>query len=210
MDVEILVACREHFSRASSLYNHKLRGANPPDPDRFLQKHAAKLCYAALLNKLQETSFRVTLLNYQPSETWVTRFLAHVGFQPEQIPESKIKRQALSAKGIVAKLAINRLRQPKEAKRRIFDRFKQMPESRAASKFIFGPAAAAAAEQYFSTDRELLAREWGIELDVPELGAQENTLFINADELDDIASVANELGAPGRKIIRFARQYLRA
>ncbi len=209
IEVKILVACREHFSRASSLFNHKLRGANPPDPDQFLTKHAAKLCYAPLIKKLQETPFQVVLLNYHPSETWVMRFLTHLGFPQEQIPEGEIKRLALSPKGIVAKLAINRLRESKEAKDQYFSRFKKMPESRAGSKFIFGPDAAAAAEHHFSADREFLSRDCGIQLVAPQLGTQESMLFINADEFSDIILVAKELGPQGRKIIRFARQYLR-
>jgi len=210
MDVEILVACREHFSRTSSLFNHKLRGGEPPDPDEFLRIHAAELCYAPLIGKLKKMPFRVVPLNYHPSETWVTRFLTHVGFPQQQIPESKIKRLALSPKAIVAKLAINNLGQPKDVKLRYYKRFEEMPESRAASKFIFGPDAAMAAEHHFSADREFLSRDCGIHLPAPELGTQENMLFINADEFSDIMLVAKELGPQGRKIIHFARQFLRA
>lgn len=209
MEVEIVVACREHFSRASSLFNHRLRGGNPPDPDRFLTKHAAGMCYAPLIRKMRETSFRVVALDYHPSETWVARFFSHLGFPPERIPEGEIKRLALSPKGIIAKLAINRLRQSKEEKLRYFHRFKQMPESRAGSQFIFGRDAAAAAERHFSADRDFLSREFGIHFVAPQLGTQKNYLSINSDELSEIISIGRKLGPPGQEIIRFARQYLR-
>jgi hypothetical protein len=137
------------------------------------------------------------------------RFLIHLGFPQQHIPEIETKRLALSPKAIVAKLAINSLRESKEAKSRYFRHLKKMPESRAASKFIFGREAAAGAEHHFSADRQFLSRECGIHLGAPELETQENMLFINNDELADIISVAEQLGPQGRKIIRFARQYLR-
>jgi hypothetical protein len=209
MKVEILVACREHFSKAASLFNHRLREGVPPHPDQFLQRHAASLCYAPLIKKLQKSPFKVTTLNYHPSESWVTRFLAHVGLPEYQIPQIEEMRVSLSPKATIAKLGINRLKLSKEERHHYLRRFKKMPESRVASKFIFGPEAAAAAERIFSEDRQFLLHERGLHLAAPDIKTQENMLFINAEEFSEIVAVAQKLGPHGEEIVQFARQYLR-
>lgn len=87
--MEILFACREHFSRAASLYNHRTARWTSQEnrtPDQFLVECAADVCYAPLVRNLRRAGFPITALNYHPSLDWVERFLTHIGFQRDRLP----------------------------------------------------------------------------------------------------------------------------
>lgn len=212
VDVEVLVACREHFGRAASLYSHRLSQAaiaNQRSPDEYLAKSAAKFCYAPLLQRLRDTGLRIIALNYHPSSTWVGRFMQHVGFRDEDIPAVPSALVSLSPKIIIANLAIKRIAPSGGAVGRYLRAFRKMPESRTESKFIFSPAAAAIAEPCFAEDRAYLLREFGIELPAPDLAAGENALYITPLELAQIVAVAAQFGTVGKAIVDFARQYVK-
>ena len=211
IEVEILVSCREHFARAASWYNQRVRAlkvSEKRNPDKFLEAKAAEMCYAPLVRKLCQTGFPVTVMNYHPSENWLARFLMHLGFAQDQIPDNRSKLVSMSPKALIVGLAVNDAVRSKDTKRKILKAFGKMPNFRSSSKFIFGREASAIADRYFSVDRDFLLEEYGISLTPPDFASLENELRINSEDLADIAAVANGLGDPGQKIVKYARQYL--
>ena len=53
-------ACLEHFERAASLYNQRVKDAvtgEKRDPDEFLAAHAPGMCYANFLKRFRKTRF---------------------------------------------------------------------------------------------------------------------------------------------------------
>jgi hypothetical protein len=214
MDVEIVIACREHFARAASWYKMRLRVAMNGEqlylPDQFLRARAPAICYAPLVQKMRSTGFRVTALNYQPSESWVERFLKHIGFAGSEIPAKiAMKQVGPGTKALIATIATNRVTRSKEERRRYLKAFAKMPGDRDPSGFIFGGDAAADAERLFREDRRFLWEEFGVQIDPPDIESQESKLFIDGDGLKDIVDIARNLGAPGEKIIELAQQFVR-
>lgn len=211
--VEVIFTCREHFSRAASWYNHRLRArksAEKRTPDRFLQEDAQGVCYAPIVERLKSTGFKITAMNYHPSEDWVERFFTHIGFPKERIPKIENKLVSLSPKALIVNLAINQFVRQGDAKREYLKPFKKMSDSQSPSRFIFGAQAAESAERHFAVDRQLLLEEFDIRLVPPDIGSRENALSINEKEFEEIGAVAKNLGADGVKIVEFSRQYLRA
>jgi len=133
MDVEIIVACREHFSRAASWYNHRMRarkvGENHIVPDDFLISHAPEICYVPLIHRLEIGGFKVTPLSYHPTEDWTERFFRHIGFPKEKVPKIQVKNMGLSTKVLIAKVATNRAIPTVKARLRYLDAIREMPES---------------------------------------------------------------------------------
>jgi len=211
-NVEILLTCREHFARTASLYNHRLgakKVAERRRPDRFLQEEAAAMCYEPLIRKLMTTEFKVTVLNYHPSETWLSRYCAHVGFTEHEFPENKKRMVSYSPKALIVILAINEVVESRNDRHEYMKFFAKMPDSRGPSKFIFGSQASAVAEGHFSADRKFLSRKFGIELEPPDYNALENDLFIDASDFEDIEKIARPLGEKGGEITAHVRRYLR-
>jgi hypothetical protein len=212
IDVEILFTCREHFSRAASLYNHRLRAKRSPEnrsPDKFLAEFSSKMCYAPLARGLRDTGFPVTALNYHPSTNWVQRFLTYVGFPEHEIPEITNELVSHSPKMLVVNLAVKHAVRSRDAQLKVLKAFRQMPGKHATSRFIFGHEAALAAEKAFSTDRQFMREEFGLELVPPDLTMAPNGLVISEGDLGDIISAAKNLGSRERQaIIEFARQYV--
>lgn len=207
-NVEILIACREHFSRVASLYNHRLRSGERVHPDEFLVKVAAKSCYRPLLDRLKKTGYKITGLNYHRAD-WVEHFLTHVGFTRAQLPNVKDKLVSLSPKATIAKIAINHVAESEDLNRALTEAFRKLPQARKPSMFIFGPEAAAEAERIFAPDRKLVWDEFGIELVPPAPEERKSVLFITPDELSEIAFVARPFGSKGEEIVRLASAYLR-
>jgi hypothetical protein len=211
IQVEILFACREHFSRAASLYNHRTRRRNSQEcrmPDQFLVECAEEVCYAPLVRDLQRTGFAITALNYHPSSDWVERFLAHIGFCPDRIPAIESELVAFSPKMLVVNLALKDVQSP-QMRRMLRKAFRRMPDTHAPSGFIFGSDAADVADRRFAADRRFLKDEFGIELVPPRLEAQGNGLRIDADDFADIVAVAEDFGVDGHAIIEFASRFAR-
>ena len=209
-EVEILIACREHFSWAASTYNQSLKGGSEQrDPDEYLRTYAARLCFAPTLRGLRNTGFNVTALNYHPSESWVERFLTHVGFPRHLIPRAQTKNISLSSAGLIAKLASNRVERNAEKKRQLRGKLKKTPEFGAPSQFIFGSGVSEEAERLFAEDRASLSQEFGIELPVPRLDSP-NMFFIQTEDLARIKELVRSLGIDGDAVVENARQYVRA
>jgi hypothetical protein len=215
-NVRILFACREHFERAASWYNMRVRAPKHINreqklsPDEFLDAHGPELCYAALARRMKKTGLRVTALNYHPSESWVPRFLGHIGFREDEIPESLEKqRTGLSAKALIATIATNKVSDSVDERRGFLEAFSAMPGSRGAAGFIFGSEAADRAELIFGPDRNYLREEFGIELGPPDRQSTDTPLSLSRTELDDIIRIAQGLGPKGIQIIELATPYLR-
>jgi len=212
IDVEILFACREHFARAASLHNHRVskRALNEKrTPDEYLGSVSARLCYAPLVKRLRDTGFNITAMNYHPSDGWVKRFMMHIGFPEDQIPEIPRELVSNSPKLMIVNLALKRLVATRWDRARYIKPFRAMHGSRSPSRFVFGRDAAVAADRLFSADRQFLKEEFGIEITPPDLTSEANALFITSDDLSDIAAAAAGLGAKGEAIVDFARQYVR-
>ena len=211
-NVEIILACREHFARTASWYNHRMRaargGEQRSDPDKFLRENAEEICYAPLVRKFRDTGFKVAVMNYHPSGTWIERFFTHLGFSPDQIPRGNARHVGLSPKALIAKLATNKAVRSKDERQKYLHAFNEMSESHSASQFIFGREAASDADLIFSADRKFLLDEFGINIPRPDIETQENMLFINKDELEEIEAVAQKFGSEGQKIVEIARLYL--
>lgn len=210
--VEILFVCRDHFERAASTYSQRLKGTYSNEkrsPDEFLTRYAEGLLYAPLGRELARTGFKVTALNYHPSQSFVPRFLAHVGFEVRQVPHTKPTNVSLSTKAMIAKLAANRML-PEEADRITFSKaLRRKSGYRAASRFIFGQGAAAEVENRFCADRLCLEREFGVRIPDPQAETRENVFFLDATELHDIAGAAEHLGTRGQVVVDAASQFLR-
>jgi hypothetical protein len=212
LDVEILFTCREHFSRAASLYNFRLRSKDTLEqrsPDEFLTEHGKRIRYAPLVRKIRNAGLRVTGLNYHPSEDWVKRFLMYVGYAEHEVPEIKNILIAYSPRMLVATLAVRRT---VESPDRQFELIKQLskdiPQSREPSRFIFGREAAMAADQYFSADRKFLKKRFNIDLTPPDLDAKTCEFLISDEELQEIAEAVSKLGSEGKSVVDFARRYV--
>jgi len=211
LDVEILFACREHFSRAASWYNNRARLRKVNEcrlPDQFLIERAADICYAPLVRRLGPRGVEITALNYHPSADWVERFLTHIGFARDQIPAIKNELISFSPKMLVAHLAVTEVQS--EPRRRALRRaLTRMAAPRAPSGFIFGPEAAEIAEQQFAADRQFLKDEFAIELAPPPAEARGSGLRIGRDEFADIAAVAKDFGTDGQAVVDFASKFVR-
>jgi hypothetical protein len=211
-NVEIVLATREHFARMASWYNHRMRaprgGEQRSPPDKYLREHIQDICYEPLVRKFRQTGFKVTVMNYHPSETWIDRFFAHIGFSG-QIPQLNSRHVGLSPKALIAKLATNEAVRAKDERQKYLHAFNAMSESHATSQFIFGRDAAMETDRFFAADRKFLLDEFGISIPRPNIETQENMLFISQDELEEIEAVVQKFGLEGQDIAKIARRYLR-
>lgn len=85
----------------------------------------------------------------------------------------------------------------------------RMQDSKSQSRFIFGREAAERAERSFKADRELLLRQFGVEIPVRDIATEQNEFRIDPCELEEIEAVASKFGPEGAKVVEFARQYVR-
>ncbi|HWY15787.1 MAG TPA: hypothetical protein VNX86_11675 [Rhizomicrobium sp.] len=208
-EVEILVACREHFSWAASAYNHTLKGNAKWDPDEFLGAYSSALCFAPIIRSMEESGFRVTVLNYHPSLSWVERFLTHVGFSAQMLPRTQAMNVSMSPAGMIMKLAANRALPGEETSRKLRRKLRNLPEFGTPSQFIFGAEAAKVAECFFSEDRRILSEKFAIELPRPDLNSP-SMFFVTAQDLAAIETLAGDIGVDGPAILGVARQFLRS
>lgn len=215
VDVEIIFVCREHFARAASWYNdrmrapHRLNAERRISPDEFLDRRSAELCYAPLVRRLRSSGFPVTALNYHPSETWTERFFAHIGLPVSvTLGTLKHKRVGLSTKVLIATIATNRSVRSNEERCKILAAFTAMRGTHERSKFIFGRGAAAGAEKLFGDDRKFLWDDCGIRIEPPDLASQHDGFSITREELREIAEVSRSFGATGSKIVAIAATFV--
>lgn len=210
--VELLVTYREHFARAASWYNHRIRAVGETrTPDEFLNELAPNLCYTPLLTELGKLGFKISILNYDPAQSTVARFLAHIGFPPSSIPEVEAKRVSLSPRGIIIKLAINNLMPDKRSNRECYLKFRKLRDAHLPSQFIFGAEASARADEVYRPDREFLHSRFGVRTgDDHHVGRRPNALRLAPEEFDEVAAITKNLGQLGTDVLRYAARYVRA
>ena len=209
--VELLVLVREHFERAASLYNQRVKdpvSAERRDPDLFLVEQAKALRYAPLLQRLGKSGFDLTVLNYHPAESCVARALLHLGIPRSQIPDVPPRNVSLSIKVLIAVLAANRLALGESARKECFLALGKVSACYAPSRFIFGAGAAAEAERIFAEDRHFVRERFGIELPVPDL-VRSDAFIIERNEFDEISESMRDFGVSGPAVLDGLRPYLR-
>jgi hypothetical protein len=209
---EILFVVRNHFERAASVYNQRVKDAvfcERREPDEFLVQHASALCYEQTLRRFRKTQLDLSVLNYHPAHDFVARFLTHVGFAEEQIPPPVMRNVSLSTKSLVATLAANRIAASAEARDRIVGALRTMPGSYAPSQFIFGADAVSLAEMEFAPDRAFLRQEFGIEFPADNAAHRTGAFRIGEEEFANIAEALSGLGTEGAEALQAIRAYQR-
>lgn len=210
--VKLIVVCREHFGRIASAYNQRVKDVGRFErdtPDDFLRRQNFDFGYAALVGKLRQMGHMVSVLNYHPPDNLVERFLRHIGFPDGQIPPSELRNVSLSSKALIAVLAANNVATSADDRERYFTVLRKMRRFFGPSGFIFGREAALEASRRLQVDRDLLKSEYGIELPVRDLNAQDGGLYLNEGELAEISAVTGELGSEGSAIAEFASRFQR-
>jgi hypothetical protein len=209
-DAAIIVVCREHFGRAASLYNQRVKDPfynETRSPGTYLRQSASGLCYMPMLEQLTCSGVAVEVINYHPAQDLVPRFLRHVGFNAQIVPAGEARNTSMSVKGLVATLAINTLARDGDHRAALFDVVRRMRQFYASSRFIFDHDAAAKVAPVFDQDRDALRRAHGIALPTIELGEQTDMFCLTRAERDDIAAVCGRLGEDGDRIAAFADNY---
>jgi hypothetical protein len=209
--VELVMVVREHFERAASLYNQRVKDGvtgEKRDPDAFLAAHAQGMCYSNFLKRVRNTRFDVCVLNYHPPEDCVERVLAHFGLA-QTIIDQPPRNVSLSRPALVAALAGNRAAGSQEERNRFVAGLRRMPDFHAPAGFIFGTDAAFAAERKFKKDRNFLLRRFDIELPLPDFPADRMAFRINEEEFRDISTIAAPFGSYGQRIIEAVQPYIR-
>jgi hypothetical protein len=209
--VEIVVGIRDHFERAASVYNQRVKDGitrELRDPDEFLVEQARGLVYGPLLRRFTDEQFQVTALNYHPAADFVSRFLGKVGFADEQIPRIQVRNVSLSTKGLIATLAANRVAQSPGDRPRLFDVLRHISGFHGPSQFIFGQAAARSADVPFAQDRTFLEEQFAISLQPPDLVQVRSGFRISEAEFDEISGAVAHLGAPGAALCTHVRPYV--
>lgn len=213
VEAEFLVAYRDHFSRISSWYGHRIRTKRqkgiPPLPDMYLSRNARKFCYRPMLDRLVATGWPVTVLCYHPATDWVSRFLGHIGFRQDQVPVVETRNVGMNIKVLVASLATKRTVRTEQQRMRYLRQFDKLDTTRAPSKFIFSLEAAKEADKIFAPDRQYLYDRFGISAPGPQLESNSNAFSLTAQEFAEIGSIASRFGLDGRKIMQVVREYLR-
>jgi hypothetical protein len=211
--VEFVMVVREHFERAASLYNQRVKDAvtgETRDPDQFLAAHAKSMCYANFLRRFRDSRFDLGVVNYHPAEDCVERVLAHIGFTEKQFADQPPRNVSLSRKALVASLAANRVAGSQEERNRFVAALRRMPGLHEPAGFIFGADAAFEAERGFRKDRNFLLRRFDIELPLPDFPQSAVSFGIDEIEFRQIAAIGTKFGSYGEKIIDGVRPYVRA
>jgi len=171
---EIIFVVREHFERASSVYNQQVKDRatrERRDPADFLKARAKRLCYAPMLQNLARANCQLTVLSYHPAGDFVKRFLGHVGAAPDSSGEAAMHNVSLSTKALIATLAINRAVSSDLARNEMLAAIYALPGSFEPSKSVFSTDALALTEPVFERDRQFLHRNFDIELKTPRSGS---------------------------------------
>lgn len=204
--VVLVVVVREHFERAASLYNQRVKDpvtSERCDPDEFLTGQTWRFCYANFLRRLLGTGYELEVVNYHPADGCVARCLGLFGFPADQIPEASIRNVSLSAKVLIALLAANRLGAKPRERARLEGALARLPDRAASSDIWFGRAAAAQVQPRIDADREYLAQQFGLVL--PRVESREDRPFVlHKDDVIDLEKAmrrCDEFGAHARDIV---------
>ncbi len=209
---EIIFVCREHFERASSLYNQLVKDAHSMErrsPDDYLRQHAKGLCYASVLNDLKKSAFPLSVLNYHPAVDFVPRFMTHIGFTDSFLYKNERRNVSLSIKGLIATLAANMAAKTMDDRHRYFAALRRMRGFFASSQSIFQREAAIDADSLFREDRAFLLYEFGVTLAAPNLHECQCQFFLNHQQLKEIIVATQELGLEGEAIANVAHTFLK-
>jgi hypothetical protein len=203
---------REHFERAASLYNQRVKDAvtaEKRDPDHFLVAQAQGMCYANFLKRFQNTPFDICVLNYHPVEDCVARVLARFGFPQGQTTNQPPRNVSLSRKALVASLAANRVSVTPKERSSFVAALRRIPGFYAPSGFIFGTEAAFQAERKFRKDRNFLLRRFEVELPLAGFSKSSMPFAIDEKEFKQISEVSAKFGSYGQRILDAVRPYVR-
>ncbi|HEY3779214.1 MAG TPA: hypothetical protein VGL35_14270 [Rhizomicrobium sp.] len=209
--VVLLFVVREHFERAASLYNQRVKDAATSerrDPDDFLIENPERLCYAHQLRRLQRTDFDLRVLSYHPAEDCITRCLQFLGFPVEQIPELPRRNISLGRTALVATLAANRLVETPQDRSRFNEALSRIPGRFAPSEMFFGKDAVARVRPMFAADRKYLRREFGVKLPRADL-SNASPFTLSENDFADIASAMASYADDRRPILDMVAHYVR-
>lgn len=207
--VEVLVTCREHFSLATSMYAHCVKDPRFGEknlPGDYLARAMKWLTYSHILGALPRDYFPVRVLNYHPVESFVTRFLEHVGFPLDAAKKIESRNPSLSVKGMIAGLSINRVAADDQERAACFQAVETISGFYAPASGIFDGASVSVLRGIFLKDAEYLDREFGVQLPARN-DASQDSFFINRDEFDEIQSATRSLGVLGKAVADEARRF---
>jgi hypothetical protein len=213
LHVKIVVVAREHFERAASLYNQRVKDGvtgEKRNPDEFLAAHAQGLCYGNLLKRLRSMGFAISVINYHPAESCVERVLALFGFSQGAAANQPTRNVSLSRAALVASLAANRIAACGEERSKFVAALRRMPGFHAPAEFIFGADAAFAADDKFGKDRTFLLRRFDIEFQLPDFSTSPAPFGVDEAEFGRISAIAAQFGSFGQSLIEIVQPYLRA
>lgn len=209
----VICVCREHFERASSLYNQMVKDAfhsEVRDPSDYVATSAKSLTYRPLVARLTDAGFELRVLSYHPSSTLVQRFADCVGHEPEggglEAPQRNV---SLAPKGLIPLLLANRLVPDAEERKRCFERLQRLPGLYQPSRFIFDPCRVASAAQTFEADRAFLRDRFGLELPEVNLDERQDAFGITPDEFRQIQETLGDAPAAGATILERLGEYVR-
>jgi hypothetical protein len=188
--IEAIFVVREHFSQVGAFYRMvinqvRLKKASIVGPDDYLEQRGRRALIAPLARALQAVGVTVNMLPYEPSSDTVPRFLRHIGFSDEDIPEIPISNASVGISAIIARLALNRAGIEGYARMESIE-LQRVLSRRSRGEFIFGRKAAREADKYFREDREYLAKEFGIVVRPPNLKKVRPNFRINRRQYDEL------------------------
>ena len=215
---EILFTCREHFERASSLYNQRVKDAViglTSMPDAFLDVERNALCYRPALEALKADGFRVRVLDYHPASTFVTRFLSHLQIEAPEGYGDQFVNVSLSPVGLVAMLGINTLAPNLETREAAYALLRPYPQLWARSTDIFGQEIRQEVAPLFAEDRTYLEREFGVVRWASEgmtsaSSSSDEGLALGPDDVAWLAEVSHGLGSLRGPLLEFTRRFVQA
>jgi hypothetical protein len=213
LDTEILLTCREHFARASSLYNQSVKDFalfERQTPNVFLRTRARSLCYAPIIKNLRETGFPVRVLNYHPAEDFVPRFMQTIGFAPPEDVVNESRNTSLSMKAMISTLAANTISTTAEERATCFATLRKMRNFFAPSRFIFDRETVNLVEPLFREDQIYLSQTSSITLPMLTEEDKEDRFFLTDRDLEEIAAVIPSLGVIGEEILSFSKRHLKS
>jgi hypothetical protein len=204
------LVCREHFERASSLYNQRVKDLDDLEtlaPSPFLISRLGGLTYLPMIRRLAAFGFPVDVLNYHPADTFVPSFLRHIGYAEADSAPIQFHNVGINVKTLIALLAMNRVAATREERDRYFKAALKMRNSWSRAKFIFAPPAVDIAAPVFAADRHALAAEFALNLPAPAFSTLRDLFEIDADDLAEVAELCAQFGAPGQIALAVAQAY---
>lgn len=210
---EILFACREHYERAASQYNQRVKdkaSMERSSPDEYLARHVQQLCYAPILEKLSASGLPIKAFDYHPAADFVPAFLEYIGVDQPLSVRNETKNLSLNVLALISMLAANTVAKSPADRTRYWEALRRMRKLWGPSQFIFGRDATTRAESAFRKDREFLAEKFGVHLPAPTLEGTTSRFFLTEQQIEEIAVAVGDLGEEGTMIVDVARRYVAA